>query len=295
MKRLPAILLSVFIYTCTFGSPNAVITGNIGNRSLPCLGCPEMACPDVDVVKITNDTAIFVVKKNGQYIGSSWELGNYSDGDKISIYGNFYKGKDYYNTEEFYVLEIKAILHEVSANKFRAECDKYKHEDLSTSPVITIENDSVIIKHNEYSQCCPSFALNVSEIINDTLFVTFTDKAIEYCTCLCNHSIRISAAKSTSQTLKVYYNGVFYDITTTAIQNISKQNIQILPNSNKKIIEVKGIENQSNLTYTLHNLSGQMLQSGNLQPTIDVANRKGIVILTIMNNQDIVVREKIKM
>ena len=295
MKRINVIIFSILVCNFVFGNSNAVITGKIGHRSMPCPGYPEMACPAIDVVKITNDTATFVLVQGGQMLFDPQQLGNYSVGDMISIYGNFYKGEDDYNNEEFYILKITAILKDVSSDNFSAKCKNNAGEygDQSTTPVITIENDSVIIKHINIWQCCPIFALKFSEVINDTLYVTFSDTATAQCDCMCNFEVRISTIKSVSQTLKVHYNGVVYDLNASDIKQINNQYIQILPNPTEGIIEIRGVENYDNMNYEVYNSVGQMTQSGKLKQMIDLSSRKGIYILTIMQNQKIITQEKI--
>jgi len=236
---------------------------------------------------------MFVVLKNGAIIENANELGNYSEGDIISIYGNFYKTSDYYE-DEYYVLEIKAILKDVPSERFTTGCGE---ENQPTQPTVTIENDSVIIRDFNYVYCFAESVLRISDVVNDTLYVTFTDTSNVSGNCMMacmNHLTRISAAKTTPKLSKVYYNGVFYDITTTtAIQNSNKQTISISPNPTEGIVEIKGIENYDNLNYEIYNSAGQVIESGKLKQTIDLTNRKGIYILTIMQNRHIIVREKI--
>ena len=291
MKRSIVILFSVFVCNFfAFGNSNAVITGTLGMRALPCFG---EACPAVDVVNITNDTASFVLVKDGQYLGSFDELGGgYYFGDVVSIYGNTCE-KQEYNGQYFYELSMTAILKDVSSEHFSAKCiGEVGDENQSTIPTITIENDSVIIQHIDYVQCCADFALRISEVINDTLYVAFSDVATALCDCMCNFAVRISVEKSVSKTMKVYYNGTFYDLNTSDSKQINNQYIQ-LSNPAEGIIEINGIEDYSNLNYEVCNSIGQTIQSGKLKQTIDLLNKKGVYILTIMQNQKIVVREKI--
>ena len=83
------------------------------------------------------------------------------------------------------------------------------------------------------------------------------------------------------------------EIDFNSIKQISNQRIQILPNPTEGIIEIRGIEDYSNLNYEVYNSIGQIIQSGSLKQTIDLSNRKGLHILTIMQNQQIIAREKI--
>lgn len=291
MKRLTVILFSIFVCNLVFGNSNAVITGTLGMRALPCF---DEVCPAVDVVEMTNDTASFVLVKDGQYLWNFDEFGEeYYLGSIIAIYGNINE-KQEYNGQYFYELNITAILKDISPIHFSANCiGEVGDENQSTIPVVTIENDSIIIQHMKYEQCCSEFALRVSEVINDTLYVTFSDIATEQCACMCNYVIRISTIKSKSQTLKVYYNGVVYELKASDVKNINNQHIQIFPNPTKGIIELIGIEDYSNMNYEVHNSIGQIIQSESLSQTIDLSNRKGLHILTIMQNNQIIVREKI--
>ena len=177
MKKLSVILFSIIVSNFVFGNSNTVITGTLGMRAIPCFG---EACPCVDVVKITNDTASFVLVKEGQYLWNFDEFGNeYDYGSIISIYGNICK-KQEYNNEVFYELSITAILKDVSSDNFRANCiGEIGDENQSATPVIIAENDSVVIQYIKYEQCCAEFDLRISEVINDTLYVTFSDIAID--------------------------------------------------------------------------------------------------------------------
>ena len=80
---------------------------------------------------------------------------------------------------------------------------------------------------------------------------------------------------------------------TNIVEQINNQYIQILPNPTEGIIEIRRIDGYNNLTYMIYNSIGQITQSGNLKQTIDLSNSKGLNILTIMQNQKIIAREKI--
>ena len=77
------------------------------------------------------------------------------------------------------------------------------------------------------------------------------------------------------------------------IEQISNQCVQIFPNPTKGIIEIKRIEDYSNLSYVVYNSVGQIIQHGKLKQTIDLSSKKGLNILTIMQNQRVISREKI--
>ena len=77
------------------------------------------------------------------------------------------------------------------------------------------------------------------------------------------------------------------------VKQINKSHIQILPNPTEGIIEIRGVEDYSNLSYVVYNSIGQIVQSGKLKYTIDLSSRKGLNILIIMQNQQVIAREKI--
>ena len=83
------------------------------------------------------------------------------------------------------------------------------------------------------------------------------------------------------------------DNESSIIEQINNQSIQILLNPTERIITIRGIDDFSNLTYKIYNSIGQIIQSGNLKLTIDLSSSKGLNILTIMQNQQVIAREKI--
>ena len=270
-----------------------IITGKIVSESDPCFRCPPgMDCSVAATVQIRNDTGLFALWRDGRMVFSPplyEELGGHFLGDMISIYGSFYKDDC---TKESYTLNITAILRELSSDNFSAVC--FKNEILSTTPVITVENDFILIEYNRFDHQCAEFVLKVSEVINDTLYVFFFDGTTEYfCAADCDFDVRLRIPKPTTPFSKVYYNGVVYDLKTSDIGQIISQQIQLSPNPTNGLIQIKGIENFSNLNYEVYNLAGQMIQSGNLQQTIDLSGKSGIYIFTITENQRIVAREKI--
>ena len=269
-----------------------IITGKVGMTGTPCLVSAK-GCPLADVVAVVNDTAEFVLVKDGRMLGDPQQLGNDHRyyGREVSIYGSYYKVGDEYRWE-FYYLNITAVLKELSSDNFSANCT---NENLSWTPTISIENDFVIIEYKRLYSVCPEFVLKVSEVINDTLYVFFFDAptADEICLGECEAHVRLRIPKPETQFSKVYYNGVVYDLNTSDVEQIINQQIQISPNPTNGLIEIKGIENFSNLNYEVRNSIGQMIQSGNLQQTIDLSGKSGIYIFTITENQRVVAREKI--
>jgi hypothetical protein len=273
---------------------NGIITGKIDSRQTPHpVGVPR---PHVvtSVIQITNDTTSFVLLKNGNMIRNLQELGDYSAGDMIFIYGSYFKsdylGTDYIGGNDFYFLEVTAILH--PSNQFSASCTDIRAPN---QLFIQSSNNFVTIDYVTSTQCAPAFALKVSDIVNDILYVNLTDTAAEMTTCMCNFTVFISLEKPTSQTLrKVYFNGVFYDINpTTNIEQINIGQIQILPNPTNGQITIGGIENFDNTTFELYDLKGSLIQSGELKSSIDLSAQKGIYLLTITQNRKIIAQERV--
>ena len=83
------------------------------------------------------------------------------------------------------------------------------------------------------------------------------------------------------------------DYESGIIEQTNNQYIQISPNPTEGIITIRGIDDYSNLTYKICNSIGQIIRSGSLKQTIDISSSKGLNILTIMQNQTIIAREKI--
>ncbi len=92
------------------------------------------------------------------------------------------------------------------SNNYSAVCKLDDDPDITQTSVF-IQNDSIIIEDVLYNQCCPQFALCISEVENDTLYVTFTDTASIFCTCMCYFDIIINAGKFHSNITRINYNG----------------------------------------------------------------------------------------
>lgn len=74
---------------------------------------------------------------------------------------------------------------------------------------IYLKNDSIIIEDVIYNQCCPEFALKISDVVNDSLLIVFSDTTtIMMCDCMCDFDIEINAGKTPLESLTVIYNGV---------------------------------------------------------------------------------------
>ncbi len=91
---------------------------------------------------------------------------------------------------------------------FTATCNSNELQSLSQSSAnVFLRNDSIIIEDEIYNQCCPGFVLKISDIVNDTVFVTFTDTATLVCDCMCNYDVEINAGKVPQDNFTVYYMG----------------------------------------------------------------------------------------
>ena len=83
------------------------------------------------------------------------------------------------------------------------------------------------------------------------------------------------------------------DNKSNIIEQLNSQYIKAYPNPTEGLIEIKGIEDYSNLHYVVYNSVGQIIQRGKFKQEIDLSSNKGINILTVMQNQIIIAREKI--
>lgn len=78
--------------------------------------------------------------------------------------------------------------------------------------LISVQNDSIIIADSFKHQCCPQFAMRISDIQNDSIYVTFKDTSTIQCDCICDFNPRLNIGKYTSAKLKINYNGIWYSI-----------------------------------------------------------------------------------
>jgi hypothetical protein len=92
------------------------------------------------------------------------------------------------------------------SDNFSATCNETDNLDLAQT-YIYLHNDSIIIEDVINNQCCPEFALKISEVINDSLFITFSDTTSMMCDCMCDYDVRINAGKLPMENLIVVYNG----------------------------------------------------------------------------------------
>ncbi|MBN1187677.1 MAG: T9SS type A sorting domain-containing protein [Bacteroidales bacterium] len=90
---------------------------------------------------------------------------------------------------------------------FSAECDFSKS---ASQTHIFKHQDSIIIEDVIYEQCCPKFALQISDIVNDSLYVNFYDTAFNKCDCMCYFNVRINAGKCLLPEITIIYNGATY-------------------------------------------------------------------------------------
>lgn len=94
---------------------------------------------------------------------------------------------------------------------YTAMCNETDTLPLSPTKVY-LQNDSIIIKEVSANQCCPKWTLNISELIEDTIFIDFADTATKVCDCDCSYEININAGKLPLDSLTIVYNGISYFI-----------------------------------------------------------------------------------
>ncbi len=110
-------------------------------------------------------------------------------------------------------LIISQINFKYSEN-FTAVCG-YEGFDIYGSPdepYVYVSNDSIHILDAFESQCCPKFAFQISDITNDSIYVTLTDTAYLACPCTCNWGVTMNIGKASSKELKISYKGNWYSI-----------------------------------------------------------------------------------
>ncbi|MDD3080346.1 MAG: T9SS type A sorting domain-containing protein [Paludibacter sp.] len=285
MKRLLLTFLTLLSFYILYGNSNVMVIGTLTTRGIP---CNSEECPTLSVFQITNDTASYVLKTGEQYVEDIGQLGSFSEGETVALRGVISEKED--NNGKYYELNISAILINVSDDRFAASCNgEVGEENNSTQPTVKIQNDSIIIEYVEYKQCCAKYALRTSDIINDTLFVILSDTAREECDCMCNFDIRISVIASTSENIKVCYNGIIYGINTSEIINqINISKINLFPNPNEGEITIKGVNDYENMRYEICNSIGQIIQFGNLERVVELSTIKnGLYFIKIIHGKNI--------
>ena len=85
MKDLKIALVAFLLCSVISAHAGVVITGHFGSRGVPCF---TLECPTLAVYQLSNDTASFVLTKDGQYIETLDQLGNYTFDDEASFYGD---------------------------------------------------------------------------------------------------------------------------------------------------------------------------------------------------------------
>jgi hypothetical protein len=99
------------------------------------------------------------------------------------------------------------------SDNFSAICGDTDDSNYSQKLQIYIQNDSIIIEDVICNQCCPEFALKISDIVNDSLYVSFSDTTTTMmCDCMCDFSVTINAGKTNSTDIRINYNGNWYSI-----------------------------------------------------------------------------------
>ncbi|MFC2138557.1 T9SS type A sorting domain-containing protein [Bacteroidota bacterium] len=137
---------------------------------------------------------------------------------------------------------------------YSAVCE-FTDNPVQSQTSVIIQNDSIIIKGVYYNQCCPQFALRISEVTNDTLYVNFYDTATILCDCMCYYDININAGKYHSSITTVNFNGVCCNITSNEYQSL----IQV----GKKWYSLRTIPG---LDYSLPTLIEYTIESDETQP-----------------------------
>ena len=89
---------------------------------------------------------------------------------------------------------------------------------------IYIKNDSIKLNTQLTQQCCAKFALTVSDITEDTIYVHFADTATEQCNCICNFDIEMTLGKALSTDKTIHYNGYFHRIQPADYQPLIQLN-----------------------------------------------------------------------
>jgi hypothetical protein len=122
--------------------------------------------------------------------------------------------KKHYTMKTIMILGLIAITHlsvfsqpdYYNSDNYSAYCNELTGSK-STLAHVYLRNDSIIIKDEIYNQCCPGFELKISEIDNDTLFVSFIDTATIVCDCMCDYDITLNAGEFLDESLTLIYNG----------------------------------------------------------------------------------------
>jgi len=282
MKKLTTLLVSILVCGSAFAnSQYAVITGYLGHRGI----CLEMPCALVDYVILTNDTASFFLVKNGQMLISPHELGNFSIGDVISIYGVVSKKTDYDNREYYELRVISVYIHATITGEIGRR---------QTPRPVGVPG--------------PPVATFVTQITNDTTsFVLLKNgRMLNHPQELGNFSdgdiVSVYGYYFISNHLGTNFVGgndfYFLEIieilrSETSEREININQIQISPNPTDGQITISGIENFDNAIFELFDLSGSLIQSGVLSPTINLSALQGIYLFTITQNQRVIAQERI--
>lgn len=98
------------------------------------------------------------------------------------------------------------------SDNFSANCMGNFKNTQALNEFISIQNDSIIVANSFEFQCCPQFAMMISDIQNDSIYVTFQDTSKYICTCTCTFHSRLNIGKYTSDKLKINLNGIWYSI-----------------------------------------------------------------------------------
>ena len=98
------------------------------------------------------------------------------------------------------------------SDKFSAKCMGGLKSSQGPDVIISIQNDSIIIADSFKHQCCPKFALRISDIQNDSIYVEFQDTTKAFCNCICDFHTKLNIGQFVSDKLKINYNDTWYSI-----------------------------------------------------------------------------------
>ncbi len=115
------------------------------------------------------------------------------------------------------LFSLSALAATVEKPEYHYSASCMKSNCVISKPQILFVGDSLYIYDCVSANCCANFELNVSEPVNDTLTVTFTDTASLLCTCSCDFSVTINAGKIASKDIVVQYSGESYPMNAKAI------------------------------------------------------------------------------
>lgn len=289
MKKITFTLVVLLLSSFLSVNAGVIVIGNLSTTAEPCF---SGECPTHLVYQITNDTASFVLVKDGEYIDDLSQMGDYSEDRLAFLYGTII----YKAANDYYELDVSLVLNDLSGDRFSVECQDDDNEvnyKSSSTPQVSVVNDSVIIEYSQSSQCCPMSVLRVSDVINDTLHVFFVDTSTIQCACYCENMIRLNVGEYTSENIVVMYNGTVYDIERAELDENSISDIQLAPNPSDGRFDVIKADNNSYQDYEVYNSVGQLVQHGQLGTSLSLPQKSGIYFLKIYDEDKTIIRKLI--